>query len=266
MKEPLQQIVVAVGEVAERTGVKALLIGAWARGLCLGEQDAGRMTQDIDFAVLVPDDATATAFAEACEGAFGPLSSDRCGTRHLATHVRVDFVFCGGVEDPPGTVMVANGTRRLNTTGLAEACAGGLPLHEARRFVLRPSPPAFVLLKLFAWHDRAADRDLLDTAEVIDRWMEADPVDPFSDEALIDRFGDGRLTYEDAPAFLLGRRLAVTFGPDTVTSFCQLLDDLLGSPAMPWLRTVPRGVHEDPDEQARLARRRFEVLRDGVTA
>jgi hypothetical protein len=53
-------------------------------------------------------------------------------------------------------------------------------------------------------------------------------------------------------------------GPEEVEAV--LLDDLLGSPARPWLRTVPPGVHEDPDDQARLARRRFEVLRDGVTA
>jgi predicted nucleotidyltransferase len=264
MKEPLQQIVSDVSDIAERTGAKALLVGAWARGACLGEQDAGRMTQDIDFAVYVQSHAT--AFAKACEGAFEPLSSFSCRTTHRATSTRVDFVFCGGVEDPPGTVVIANGDRRLNTTGLSEACADGPPLDQARGFVLRPTPQAFVLLKLFAWRDRAEPRDLQDAAVVIDGWLEVSAVDIFDDEALLARFANGLLTVDDAPAFLLGRRLADNFVPETVTSFCQLLDDLLGSPAMPWLRTVPPGVHEDPDDQARLARRRFEVLRDGVTA
>jgi predicted nucleotidyltransferase len=262
MNEEIRAALAEVLAVADAMGLRALLVGAWARDLCLPSDRRGdaRHTNDVDLVVALDDWKTVDAFFDACAERFDDHRQELF-LRHRLTSVKVDVVPCGGIEAPPGCLPLRASRRILNTVGLLEAFASASPL-PLERFTLHvPSPSAYVLIKLLSFLDRRAPKDLRDLAYVVKRApIEEERI--WSDEVVMDGFAEGRLTLDDMAAWQIGRGIGETFSPTTTRQFAQALDALAAE------AEAIRGLlveKTDPDERIRAADRTIHVLQEAAT-
>ncbi len=230
MNEVLHQALCDVLSVADDLQTRLLLVGAWARDLCLPEEKRGlsRKTNDADLAVLLEDWSAVDAFFDACAPHFEEHRDDLF-LRHRQVALKVDVIPCGGIESPSGSLALRASTRVLNTAGLAEAFEHASTLDLGSHTLLVPTPNAFVLLKLLSFLDRRAPRDLRDLGYVVSR-APVDDAEIWSDEEVLDRLADGRLTLDDMAAWQLGRNLSREFSGDTSRKFLGALAELQQEP------------------------------------
>lgn len=262
MIEPdLGRILLDMADVGNATGTRLMLVGAWARDLCLGTPERARQTSDVDFALLIDSWDRVDAFlASACEVHFRDARRDELFVYHRSTGLKVDVVPCGQIESPTGTLALRGTSRRLNTVGIAECLALGTPVAQTRGAIVIPPPAGFLVLKLLAFRDRREPRDLRDFGYVLRRF----PVDEtklWSDEALMTAFADGSLAYDDAPAWFAGRAIAHLFVEDTLAVVVSAID-AVASERDATRALLDEGVGGlDADERLDRADRALRVLR-----
>lgn len=263
MEAPFRTALADLLRIAQEQNRRLLLVGAFARTLCLPESVRGpaRKTRDADVAVQMEDWSAFDDFLSACPPTF---TVDRTELRlgHAQTGVKIDVVPCGAIERPLGSLPLRRTTRILNTTGLSEAFStarvevvGGLSL-------LVPRPEAFVLLKLLSFLDRRAPRDLRDAGYVLHRYP-ADEDAVWEDAMIMAGFADESLAWEDLGVWQLGRALTETFQPSTVAVFLAALERLTLEPdATRALLVQEDGIDRlEPDARLLTADRIFDVLR-----
>lgn len=265
MDPALSLVAFDLGKVAAQMGTQVLLVGAYARDLCLGPTSSPtRGTNDADFAVLLKSWEHVDAFFSNCVELFRDIDRAELKMYHRATGLKVDIVPCGPIEEPPGTLALRGSVRRFNTVGLAECFEVGTRLDPAVPEVLVPPPAGFLVLKLFAFTDRRERRDLRDLGHVLTKF----PIDEdlvWADEQLMTAFADGSLTYEDVRFWQVGRDIAAKFTAETVAHVVAALDRLLQE--KPDLRTlVVEHVAVDPDERVDRADRALKALRNACGA
>ena len=154
------RVIADVEAAAAALGIAPLIAGAFARDLHLHYAQGvpiQRATQDIDFALAVPDWA---AFA-ALRGRLlqAGLFTESSGAAHRMRHHtgwKVDLVPFGGIESPARTIAWPPlGERVMDVFGFREALAAAqqvlFPGGVQTRVV---SLPALALLKLVCWQDR----------------------------------------------------------------------------------------------------------------
>jgi predicted nucleotidyltransferase len=171
MEAPFHAALAALLQIASTQNHRLLLVGAFARTLCLPSSVRGpaRKTRDADVAVRMMDWSAFDALLSACEPAFS-IDRSELRLRHVLTGVRIDVVPCGAIEQPPGSLPLRRTTRVLNTTGLTEAFSTARSELIGGQSLLVPRPEAFVLLKLLSFLDRRAPRDLRDAGYVLARY------------------------------------------------------------------------------------------------
>lgn len=219
---------------ADELGVRVLLVGAWARDLCLppGARGEPRKTDDADLAILVDDWDCVDRLLEATHTHF-TVKRDELILRHNRYQVKVDIIPCGPIEDSGRTLRRRKSTRVLNTAGLAASFDTAEPHSIGSRSVLIPRPSAYVLLKLLSYLDRHALRDLRDLGYVATR-CPYDATTIWDDERTRDVMADASLFDNDLPAWFLGLDLKVIFEPEVVGLFRSSLHELAG--LEPWHR------------------------------
>jgi predicted nucleotidyltransferase len=260
MDPTLSLVASDIGNVAAQVGTRVLLVGAYARDLCLGPTSSPtRGTNDADFAVLLENWDHVDAFFSKCLALFRDVDRAELKMYHRTTGLKVDIVPCGPIETPPGTLALRGSVRRFNTVGLAESFELGTRLHPAVPEVLVPPPAGFLVLKLFAFTDRRERRDLRDLGHVLTRFpIEDDLV--WADDQLLAAFADGSLTYEDVRFWQVGRDIAAKFTAETTAHVIAALDGLLQE--KPELRSlVVEHATLDPDERLERADRALQILR-----
>lgn len=206
-----------VARVAAFNNTSVLLIGAWARDLCLGFDSPSRGTTDVDLALQFENWSSVDAFLARCADAFTRIDHRELTMAHRLTGMRGDIVPCGGLESPPGTLSLRGSVRRLNTLGVKECFALGRPLDAQLANILIPPPDGMLVLKLLAFVDRRAPRDLRDVGHVLRRF----PIDEdaiWEDPRLMQAFADGSLSLDDARVWFAGRSIATRFEATTVTA------------------------------------------------
>lgn len=261
MNDEIRAALADVLDIAEEMGLRSLLVGAWARDLCLPAERRGpeRQTSDVDLTVVFEDWTAVDALFESCRTRFED-HREELFLRHRPTQVKVDVVPCGGIETPTGRLVLRASTRVLNTVGLAEAFASAGSLEIGRHCLAVPTPSAYILFKLLSFLDRRAPRDLRDLGYVVRRA----PVDEervWSDTEVLDQLADGRLTLDDMSAWQLGRGVARQFSEATTRAFARSLVTLAGESDT--VRTLLVDA-PDPDERVAAADRLLEVLTSSV--
>lgn len=167
----------AIAELARRTGVDVLLVGATARDVALaaeGHDSVTRATKDVDIAVAVADH-------QSYVGLVTGLDRARNGNPHkfLVQGVEVDIIAFGGIEREDRTIEWPDGTQ-LNTLGFAEALWSALELRLPDGLTLAvASLSAQVALKIFAWGDRGhwTSRDAVDLRTLLHAFSEGRRLD-----------------------------------------------------------------------------------------
>jgi predicted nucleotidyltransferase len=245
--------------ITDTLGLRVLLVGAWARDLCLPEatRSPPRKTNDADLAVLVDDWRAMDALFDASHARF-ELQRAELTMRHRHHGVKVDVIPCGGIETPRGELHLRNSPRVFNTIGLADAFSSARTHPIGSRTVLIPQPHAYTVLKLLSFLDRRAPRDLRDLGYVVVR----NPYDPdtiWDEPATRNALADGTLQFDDLPVWFVGRNLKATFDADVVASFTAGLT-VLAAQSM-WHRGLLFHHVADTDERLRRADRLIRVLR-----
>lgn len=166
----LSQLVAAVVEAA--SSAPLLLIGAQARDLLLLHGhgiETIRATEDYDFAVAVRDWAQFLALRAALLAGTDfhadPTILHRLWYQKV---IRVDLVPFGGVEDEHGVIAFPpQGDERMGVMGFSAAMHASLELRLPGGTVTRiVSIPALAVLKVFAWHERTAQKRPRDATDL----------------------------------------------------------------------------------------------------
>lgn len=248
--------------ITDAHGVRALLVGAWARDLCLPAdvRSEPRKTNDADLAVLVDDWKALDALFDAAASRFD-VRRGELFLRHRERGVKVDLVPCGRIENPSGKLRLRDSTRVLNTTGLAASFETATRHAVRERSLLVPRPSGYALLKLLSFLDRRAPRDLRDLGYVAIRH----PFDPnaiWDDVVTRDALASQSIVYEDLPVWYLGRDLRASFDVDVVDAFRRSLDAV--ADLDPWHRGLLMAHVVDAEQRLARADRMIRALRASV--
>ncbi len=161
-----------VSRIIEALGIPYVVVGATARDLVLHHGYGAaleRATQDVDFAIEVPNWAAFDALRDKLlEGGF---RQTRVQHRVISpANVVVDIVPFGKVEDENASIAwPPKGEVMMNVLGFQEACdnADRVRLADGPELIVPVVTPAgMALLKLIAWTDRDRDIRVKDARDV----------------------------------------------------------------------------------------------------
>ena len=260
------RVVAEVEAAAGAVGVTPLIAGAFARDLHLQYGhgiDIQRQTEDIDFALAVPDWAAFAVLHERliASGAFAGSTTAAHRLRHHSGWP-VDLVPFGGVESPERKIAWPPRQEfAMDVLGFREALATAhvalLPGNVRTRVV---SLPALALLKIVCWQDRhyaSPRKDAQDLQMILRHYLIADNESRLWDEFVAWTQNDD-FDYELAGPRMLGhdiRRMLDKPGLDQVTHVLLQQTDS-GKPgllpnemnftdpdrALAWLNALLRGL------------------------
>lgn len=245
---PEIQAIEDVMAAADGLGLEVMLIGAGARILLIDEPygNSERQTHDRDFCVRVAGWGEYERLGQAllASGRF-----TRTKVPHRFTHgagTMVDLVPFGGIEDGQGRIRFEGSGKVMNLRGTREALAAAKLLEIGQVRVRVVSEAGLVLLKLFAWDDRRELKDLQDIAAVLDHYDRNAAADDIFDR-LAEELANDVITYDEAPACLLGLDLGLMAEPETRAELAAVLEELL-APEETVLNRLIRHHGEDEDD------------------
>jgi predicted nucleotidyltransferase len=227
------EIVGDIASVAEPLGIAPLIVGAFARDLHLLYRygiETLRQTEDLDFALAVPDwsafDALQARLIDTARFSPSPTAAHRLRHRN---GLPIDLVPFGSVETrertiawPPRgeVVMDAFGFREAQ----ASACEVVFPGGVRGRVV---SLPALGLLKIVCWRDRHYEsprKDAHDLMLIVKNYLQAGNEARLFD-AFVDWTQEEDLDYERAGARMLGHDVRALLDEEGIERVGRLLSE-----------------------------------------
>ncbi len=227
------RVIADVEAAATPMGVAPLIVGAFARDLHLQYQHGiamQRQTQDIDFALAVPDWATFDALREQLIG--GGRFTGYANMAHRLRHhagLPVDLVPFGGIEladrtiawPPQGeSVMDVFGFREGLVDALPVVLPGGIRSHTV-------SLAALALLKIVCWQDRhyeAPRKDAHDLQMILLHYLAAGNESRLWNE-FVEWTQQEDFDYERAGPRMLGRDISQLLSPDGLAQVARIISD-----------------------------------------
>lgn len=204
-----------IGEVeaaAEPLGIEPLIVGAFARDLHLlfgHGLETLRQTEDLDFALAVPDWSAFDALQQRLVGSgrftVSPTAAHRLRHRNA---LPIDLVPFGSVETRDRRIAwPPRGEVVMDVFGFREALARAIQLELPGGVRTRMvSLPALALLKITCWHDRHyayPRRDAIDLLLILRNYLRAGHLDRLFGEFL-EWTQEDDFDYELAGARMLG--------------------------------------------------------------
>ena len=214
---PLARVSNALEAIAAPLGIGYFLMGAAARDLMLRHAhniEPSRLTEDVDFAVTVPDWRTFELLRTALISS-GQFAARPGPAKHRFRHsskLPLDVVPFGGVERADRTIAwPPDQAEVFDCFGVREAFSATITVLLPEDAHIRvPSIPALTLLKVMAWRDRKHShrgRDAPDLLLYLRTYLDCGNLDRATSEHS-DLFDGERFDYESASAGLLARDLA----------------------------------------------------------
>jgi predicted nucleotidyltransferase len=230
--QPLAEVVRPLQLEATKLGASLFLMGAAARDVMLLHAygiNTLRLTEDMDFGVMVRDWATFEALRQAllAGGAFEARTKDATHKLWHRSGRPLDIVPFGGVERPNRTLAWPPSEQTVfDCFGMQEAMRSG---HEVRLpgggSLLVASLPALALLKVTAWQDRKfthPGRDAGDLMLYLRHYLDCDRYDHAA-QYYPDLFEAPDYVHEVASARLLGRDLRQLLDEAAMERILQIL-------------------------------------------
>ena len=160
-----------VDQLMQQLAIPYIVIGATARDLVLHYgygTGVERATQDVDFAIELPDWAAFDALKEKLAAAGFELTREQHRLKHEGSVV--DIVPFGGVEDEGAFIAwPPKGDVVMSALGFQEASENADRVqvdNEPELIVPVATPAGMALLKLIAWLDRAQEKRLKDAQDL----------------------------------------------------------------------------------------------------
>lgn len=230
---PLATVVQDLQNVAQALGIEYFLMGAAARDLMLQHAHniaPSRLTEDVDFAVSVPNWSSFTSLRTAL------LDSDQFSERpapaihklhHETTGLPLDIVPFGRIENTDRTISWPPDHHTVfDCFGAREAFDASIPVQLPKNVTLRvASIPALALLKIIAWEDRKHShpgRDAGDLLLYVRHYMDCDNTDRAAQEHG-DLFTTDDYDHEATGARLLGRDIANLLDKNSIEPVLSIL-------------------------------------------
>ncbi len=188
-------------------------------------------------------------------------SEHRC--IHVATRIAIDIVPFGAVGKPEDVIQWPKNENQMNVMGFEEAfiTAEAYEIDGVSFKVV--SVPAFIALKLLAWQDRQADKDIKDINYILTYYLSENIEQIYLD--LDKKLTEDELEHEDAGFYHLGWRIKSIFPTQTQARLVSILGQLLEeqNKYMPRLLLSESGA-EDYDEQFEATVNKFRWLLRGL--
>jgi len=259
-----KQVLVDILTVAARLKLPMLVVGAGARILIFDRRYniEGRATTDLDFAVRVDSWSDYQSLsAEMTHGSNPCFRATDIPHKfiHIQTGTEVDLVPFGPIGQPNQQIEWSDGNQ-MSLLGLDEALSSAEVLTmEGIEFKV-VNTAAFLVLKLIAWNDRKAAKDLEDVYFILNKYE-----DDRIYEELADELSQGLIEFEQAAGFLLGRDIQKIFNEATIIELNKILSQILQNSNTLFPQLISYTVDtEEWDAKFDIIVCRFEALQRGI--
>ncbi len=260
-----RQVLVDMKSVVESLQLPILIVGAGARILVFDNRYniEGRRTTDIDFAVQVNNWSDFQSLSAAMTQVSNPcfkLTNLQHRFIHISTGIEVDIVPFGLIGEPNQEIEWSDGNQ-MSVLGFNEAfsTAESQLIKEIEFKVV--SLPAFIVLKLIAWSDRKARKDLEDIYFILQNYSDDDRV--FTE--IIDELSQGFVKYGEAATFLLGCDIKNNFTQVTINQLVKIISQILKKRDTLFPQLIPHAFEQDKwDIKFDTIVRHFEALQRGI--
>lgn len=260
-----KQVLLDIKTIAERLQFPILFVGAGARIFAFDNQYniEGRTTKDLDFAVQLNNWSDYEFLSEQMTLSENPRftkTNIQHKFIHISTRIEVDIVPFGTIAQPSNLLKWSDGNE-MNLLGLDEALLTATILIIDGIEIKVVDPRALLALKLIAWADRKAMKDLQDIYFILNNFNDDNRIF----EELLDELSEGIIEYEDAAAFLLGRDIRTMFSKATIKEIQKILPQLLENRDRLFPRLISNTyIAEDWDAKFDTILRRFQALEQGL--
>jgi predicted nucleotidyltransferase len=219
-----RSILADLSAISLKLGTNALLIGAAAR-LWIFDRPygiLGRLTQDLDFAVRSSNWEDFKKFTTAMisgDPALFLATSIPHRFTHAATGKTVDIIPFGTLALPNQIISWQDGNQ-MSVLGLDEAWRSGQAIEPAISVV---SLPALVGLKLIAWPDRLAPKDLDDVVLILQQLLDSSDAIEMVYSTISDLLLAEEYEFEVAGALYLGQQIQQIFSEAAIIRIIEAI-------------------------------------------
>lgn len=257
------QVLLDIKTVADKLQLPLLVVGAGARILVFDNRYnvEGRTTIDLDVAVQVNNWSDFQVLSEEMTQGSNPLfEATRVQHKfiHIATGIEIDVVPFGAIGKPNQKIQWVDGNQ-MNVLGLDEAFSTA-ELQQIEELEIKViSVTAFIVLKLIAWSDRKARKDLEDIYFILDKY---DIIDILTEE---NQDLQGIVEHEEAAAFFVGCQIKRTFSQTVINELEQILTKILQKQNVLFPQLISLIFDQDEwDAKFYTIVAKFEALQKGI--
>ncbi|BAZ09641.1 hypothetical protein NIES4071_14510 [Calothrix sp. NIES-4071] len=259
-----KQILLDIKAIADSLQISILLVGAGARILVFDKRYnvEGRVTFDLDLAVKIDNWSTFEVLSLRMTQGTNPLFKvTRIQHRflHIATGILVDIVPFGAIGKPNQQIQWSDGNQ-MSIIGLEEAFSTA-ELQQIEDVEIKViNILAIIALKLMAWSDRKAVKDLKDVYFILEN---------YNDESIfierINEIPEGFVKSKEVFSFVLGYDIKNTFSQDLVNKINQILIQILHKQNSLFPQLISRIFDEEEwDDKFYTIVAKFEALKQGL--
>ncbi|MBS3028243.1 MAG: hypothetical protein HCA25_14465 [Dolichospermum sp. DET50] len=228
--------------------VPMLLIGAQARLLIFDSQYQvqGRATNDWDVAVKLDNWDKYNLLITTMTTGQNPLFKK---TRvihkfiHIETELEVDVVPFGDISKPKEEINWQDGNQ-MSVLGLEDAFANTEIIIIDNIEIRVADIDAFIALKLLAWNERRANKDLEDIITILLKSANEEDEQRVYDE-FVDEIIEGNFEVDEAAIIFIGRNIQNKFKPESFNKVKEIVVIILHNQD----RYIPQFVSKNLEEQ-----------------
>lgn len=264
LEEQQNLVLIDIKLIADNLQIPVVVVGAGARILVFDKRYniEGRVTFDLDFAIKANSWSDFQDFSVQMTQGNNPLfKSTNIQHRfiHIVTDVLVDVVPFGDIGLPNQEIQWSDGNQ-MSLIGLDEAfyTAESQQIEDIEIKVINIL--AILVLKLIAWSNRRAIKDLKDIHFILEN---------YTDESIfierVDKIPQGLVEYREIPAFFLGYDIKNTFSQMLVDKVEQIITQILQKQNSLLPQLISRTFDEDEwDDKFYMIVAKFEGLKKGI--
>jgi predicted nucleotidyltransferase len=266
LQQQEKQVLIDLKKVIDSLKMPMLIVGGGARLLLIDIRYniPGRTTKDWDIAVKIDSWFDYKNLSDSLtKGQYYCFKTTHTPHKfiHIATGIEVDIIPFGKIGEPDDSIEWPDGNQ-MNLLGLEEALENAM-IEIIQDLKIRiVNYPAFLVLKLIAWSDRQADKDINDINFIMENYNKYGHYDERIWDELTYEISEGKVKFEDASIVLLTRDIRLIFREETITRLDEILSQILKQRD----RVIPKLIkpEDEWDEKFDTIVRRFELLQQGI--
>jgi predicted nucleotidyltransferase len=224
-----KQVLADLKAIVKTLDLPMILVGAGARLIVFDQKfGEGRGTKDWDVAISIDSWESYQALREALiDGDYPRFQSTKTPHRfrHIETNIDVDIVPFGTIGEPDKQIIWADSGNPMSVLGFEEALSHAITTNIDDLEIQVIDTPSFVVLKIFAWGDRAeqTNKDLEDIEFILSKYEDDDRV--YSE--LVEELSSGNVDFLDANIYLLGQDIYRMLQDKTLIELNKLLGKMI---------------------------------------